>query len=277
MSVKIPNVSILMPINSTEFLSETLKSISLINYDKNALELILVIDRVPKEDVFTLAKKIPSLPSYTIIESEVPGIVPALNKGMQSCRYEFIARIDSDDMMTKNRIIDQVEFLTKSGYSAVGGQLRLINEQGQHIGFGYFPITQREIEYSKLLNSPLAHPAVLFRKLDVINVGAYREAYPEDWDLWLRLMKNGKIGNVKSIVLDYRVHGSQLSRSIGYELSSARSRMRQLHSNFDLDKPISILDVVGKKLAPVFLQLKTKLWTHHTRSARFVLKIFHRE
>jgi hypothetical protein len=68
----------------------------------------------------------------------------------------------------------------------------------------------------------MAHPAVMFRRNDVEALGGYREGVPEDWDLWMRLLERGRVANVEQIVIKYRIHRNQLSRTKLYQSEFAR-------------------------------------------------------
>jgi len=64
-----------------------------------------------------------------------------------------------------------------------------------------------------MLGSKLAHPAVIMRREQVLQIGAYREAcrHAEDYDLWLRLLELGEIDNLKEPLLYYRQHDEKIS------------------------------------------------------------------
>jgi hypothetical protein len=64
------------------------------------------------------------------------------------------------------------------------------------------------------VESPLPHPAVMFRAELVHRVGGYREsAWPEDYDLWMRLFAAGaRFAKVPRVLLLWREGGRRLSR-----------------------------------------------------------------
>jgi hypothetical protein len=66
-----------------------------------------------------------------------------------------------------------------------------------------------------LVESPLFHPAVMFRASAVEQVGGYRNGdFPEDYDLWLRLVGAGfEIGALEQEVVILRDHGQRLTRT----------------------------------------------------------------
>ena len=65
------------------------------------------------------------------------------------------------------------------------------------------------------VESPLCQPSVTFRKAAVEAVGGYRErGWPEDWDLWLRLVAAGHgIAKVDHLGLLWRHHAGRMTFS----------------------------------------------------------------
>ena len=242
-------ISVLIPVNSQKFLAETLRSVQSQSIDHDLIEIVLILDRIDlalvKQIIKTEIKDIPVL----IYESNFPGIVSALNLGLEKSNGELIARLDHDDVMLPNRLNIQFEFLEKNlDFAAVGGQIQLINESGLLLGKAKYPSGPKNCKQTMFYSSPIPHPAVMFRKKIVLGLGGYREKIPEDWDLWVRLIENSKVGNLKSPVINYRVHSEQLSRMSKYQMGSARKavitslrlRRKGLHDlppeNLNLDK-----------------------------------------
>jgi len=186
----------------------------------NDFEVILVADRIKTSLAAELLEK--SISNYQICESDKPGIVNALNLGLSKSNSSYVARMDEDDLMEPNRLVQQSAYLDNNlDCIVVGGQLKLINEKGESIGVSRF--SNRVISRSQLLRrSPIAHPAAMFRREKVLDVGGYREYLPEDWDLWARLWQQGRIANLRDYVLRYRIHENQLSRTAIYRHSTSR-------------------------------------------------------
>jgi glycosyltransferase involved in cell wall biosynthesis len=268
-------VTILLPLNDSRFLVETLRSINQQSVRGDLANLLVVIDGpMQKTDIQRiLDSHITELP-WRVIKTENTGIVGALNTGIKYSDTEFIARIDQDDLMVKNRIEIQLNFLRENPkVVCVGGQLELIDEFGFNIGFSFFPKSQWLISKTIELASPMAHPAVMFRRLEVVAVGGYRKNCPEDWDLWLRLHETGKISNVSEILVKYRVHQNQLSRTNLYNIETARqlvriSRILRENGNIDLphaNQTIASWIQENRELLvnpKVVDSLKIKLWVY---------------
>jgi glycosyltransferase involved in cell wall biosynthesis len=112
--VALCKISILIPVNSQKFLAEALRSVQSQSISHDLIEIVLILDRIDlgivKQIIKAEIKDIPVL----IYESSIPGIVSALNLGLEKSNGELIARLDHDDVMSPNRLIMQYEFLEKN-------------------------------------------------------------------------------------------------------------------------------------------------------------------
>ena len=208
-------ITVLIPCHSLHYLPDSIESITLQTLPTGEFEVLLVADRIDLE----LAEQIlvSSGLNFRIIESRQPGIVPALNLGLEKITSEFVARMDEDDLMTPDRLELQYQYMQKnSEVLVVGGQLQLIDADGKAIGIANYRRKVSKFSVRTFESSPIAHPAAMFRRKAVEQIGGYRNFLPEDWDLWVRLSEIGPIENLKESVLRYRVHPNQLSREKMY-------------------------------------------------------------
>jgi hypothetical protein len=132
--------------------------------------------------------------------------------------------LDDDDLMTPDRLKKQLFYLEKNKkVVALGGQIKLIGEDGKFLQNANFPWRVHLTARSLFNSSPIAHPASMFRCSSVKSIGGYRDFLPEDWDLWVRLREIGLVENLPNVILQYRVHPNQQSRKQMYARSSGRS------------------------------------------------------
>jgi glycosyltransferase involved in cell wall biosynthesis len=219
-------ISVLLPTNSKIFLKEALDSIAAQTFDLEQIELVLVLDRI------TIESNDEIIPIYLrknlkLVKSDSPGVVAALNIGLINCSAEFVARMDQDDLMLPDRLSAQFAFMVQNkNLLALGGQFNLMDVTGKRFGISNNPTKASKIKNTLLKENIIASPTVMFRNKSVKEVGGYREKLPEDWDLWIRLSEIGDVLNLKEIVLDYRIHKTQLSRNPMYHLENARNAIR---------------------------------------------------
>ncbi len=175
-------------------------------------ELLLIADSIdtsPDLINYVASKKL----DISIKKSPGYGIVDALNYGLSISKYEYIARMDSDDIMLSGRLQSQYQFLYNNpDFSVVGGNIELISDTGKSLRVIRYP------SGSELINKMeqgcyIAHPSVMFKKNTIIEVGGYSKVfeYCEDYDLWDRVSHISKINNIDKLLIQYRQHTSQTS------------------------------------------------------------------
>lgn len=141
------------------------------------------------------------------------GLAVVLNDLLDVCfadGYEYIARMDADDISTPNRFTAQLTYLiTHPEIDIVGGSIEEIDEKGDSRGKTIvYPEGPKECYEFFSRRNPHAHPAVMFRKRFFDRAGCkYRPEYRQNQDtmLWLDGMSKGtKHANIPDIVLKFR-------------------------------------------------------------------------
>ena len=152
------------------------------------------------------------------------GLGMALQEGVQLCRNELIARMDSDDIAMKDRCEKELAvFAKKPELSIVGGfieEFKDVNENGypsETLTVRAVPETAEEIyEFAKKRN-PFNHPTVMYRKSDVLRAGNYSDVrYMQDYYLWVHMLMEGEKGyNIQEPLVWMRVSGDLYKRRSG--------------------------------------------------------------
>jgi glycosyltransferase involved in cell wall biosynthesis len=216
-----PVVSVVMPCyNSADTIEETLKSLT--RQTLTDFELIAIDDGSSD-----LTRKILEAWArrdcrFEVIHQSHQGIIPALNAGLAVCQAPYIARMDADDRSLPQRLERQVDYLERQPRVSVAGCLVAgFPEDGVREGFCIYLewlnslVTDDEIRREIFVESPFAHPSVVFRREAVNEVGGYQEhGWPEDYDLWLRLYTAGaRFAKVPEVLLEWREHPDRLTRT----------------------------------------------------------------
>ena len=132
-----------------------------------------------------------------IIPVEGEGLVAALETGRRGARGTYLARMDSDDITLPGRLNAQVAYLeSHPNVVAVGGRIEPMEEPfepGPGMGVYYRWLnTLADLRRECLIECPLSHPTVCIRAQEIADIGGYRNgAFPEDYDLWLRVLAKG--------------------------------------------------------------------------------------
>lgn len=221
--MSLPKVSVLMPCyNAARTLEVALESIA--SQTLADFELIVIDDGSQDGSDQILAEWARRDQRYKIYPQSHQGIVAALSSGLGVCQADYVARMDADDSCRPERLARQVAFLDDHPEVAVVSCLVEGFPLGQ-VGQGYqiymdwlnSLVSNEAIRREIFVESPVAHPSVVFRKDWVERVGGYQErGWPEDYDLWLRLYLIGaQFGKVPEVLYSWREHPERLTRTDG--------------------------------------------------------------
>lgn len=206
-----PLVSIVMPcFNAEQYLKDCLDSVCA--QTLGDFELIIINDG----SVDDTGKIIKSYKDPRIIYCENrsnKGVSYSLNKGIKLAKGKYISRIDADDSMRKERLEKQVEFMEQNpDYVMVGGWHHLIDGNGLPYDSVENPVENEDLQLTMLFYNPFAHPVVTIRaELAKELLYDHEFKYCEDYDLWFRLAKLGKVKNLPLTLLNYRPNAGGLT------------------------------------------------------------------
>ena len=194
----------------------------------------------------------------------------ALAEGLLNCTYEYVARMDTDDIAVKDRFEKQYKYLQEhKEVSALGGSICEFGDNGEEVRIKKMPLDHKDImKYAKYRN-PLNHMTVMFKKEDVLEAGSYGHfPFLEDYDLWCRLLASGKtLNNLPDILVNARCGDGLYTRRGGWDYFRRycvlRKRQRELGLLNLCEYVISIILTfsitvpgakVRKKLYQIFLR-----------------------
>lgn len=172
---------------------------SILQQDFQDFELIVVDDRNSAQSLNDIRYWASKDSRIRLLANKGRGLVDALNSGLHAARYEYIARMDGDDIMQPNRLSLQSAALQQhSSLDLVASRVYGFSRQGLQKGYRTYLdwqnslLTHEQICQQMYVESGLAHPSVLFRRSAVMRLGGYRDGdFPEDYELWLRMMHTG--------------------------------------------------------------------------------------
>ena len=209
---KIMSFSVLMSIYKAEkpsYLTMSLNSV--LNQTLQASEIIIVEDGPLTTDLYAILDEFES--KNPIIRrlrlSENHGLGYALCEGLKYCRYELVARMDTDDICKPNRFEVQVKFMeTHPEVDVLGSWIDEFYETKENvISVRRVPENSKELyEFGKKRN-PMNHPTVMFRKSSVLKAGSYQTCMLlEDYYLWVKMLKMGMVFyNIQESLLYFRL------------------------------------------------------------------------
>ena len=156
---------------------------------------------------------------------ENQGLGKALNIGLQACRNELVARMDSDDISLPSRCQTQLnEFEKYPDLALCSGSIAEFHESPEHItSVRQLPKTESEIRKFARKRNPMNHMAVMFRKRKVMEAGGYVELHlAEDYYLWVRMLMNGcHARNVDAVLVYARTGNGMIGRRGGFSYAKS--------------------------------------------------------
>ena len=215
-----PAISILIPAyNAENTLAEALRSVR--RQTEGDWEC-LVVDDGSSDGTVRIASAMASQDQrFRVVRLAHGGIVAALNAGAELCRGALVARLDADDLMVRRRLELQRQALDSDvSLAGVGCHVRFFPRLTMSDGLRNYErwlgaISQVEdVQREAFVECPLAHPTLMLRRAALLAAG-YRDcAWPEDYDLVLRLLQQGeRLGVVPQRLLHWRDGGGRLSRT----------------------------------------------------------------
>ena len=209
-----PRVSILMPVyNVAPYLREAMDSILTQTFQD--FELIVLDDYSPDNS----SEILDTYTDERIVRyrgEKNMGLSNVLNVGLQMARGEFIARMDSDDLSTPERLATQVAYLDahpeidlcSCGMELFGAKQETWVREAN----------VEDVKITALFHSPILHASSMWRRASFEHAGLlYRqEVVPaEDYDMWTRAMAAGlRLVNIPQVMYQYRIHPTQVTNHV---------------------------------------------------------------
>lgn len=135
--------------------------------------------------------------------------------------YEYIARMDADDMSILNRFQKQLEyFVTHPEVECLGTWAIEINSKGKEYFRKQMSVTHEECLQMFRKRDCMIHPTVMFRRSYFEKAGLYPEDtyFGEDTMMWAQGFKNGcHFANLPEYLLKFRLDDNFFQRRRGWK------------------------------------------------------------
>lgn len=130
--------------------------------------------------------------------------------------YDFLARMDADDISSPNRLSRQVEFMeNNTNIDVLGSDVEEVSENGDVVFYKRMTNTHERIAKEIIKKCPFNHPTVMF-KMNIFREGfRYKSELmnTQDYYLWVDLLSAGKIfANINEPLLKFRISNDFHSR-----------------------------------------------------------------
>ena len=205
-----PLISVIIPCyNQAHFLGEAVESVLAQTYPYYE---IIVVDDGSTDATSEVAA---SYPSVRCVRQRNAGLSAARNAGVKASRGQFLVFLDADDRLLADALDSGLNcFQSHPECVFVSGHYRHINADGS----ARFQFPQRQLEidpYQTLLqrNYIGMHATVMYRRQIFEIVGGFATSLQccEDYDMYLRIVREHSVCRHDRIVAEYRSHEASMS------------------------------------------------------------------
>lgn len=202
-----PKVSVLMPAyNAALYIEEAIQSI--LDQTYSDFEFI-IIDDCSTDNTRSIIQNFAKLDNRIIAirNEENLRICKTLNKWISIAKWEYIARMDADDISLVDRFDKQIKVLDKNtNIWIIWWSMEMFNDKWI-VWIREYHQNDLEIRKHIFRYSPFCHPAVIIRKAVLEKSWWYNESwiYWEDYDLYFRIWQYSLFENINEIVIKYRL------------------------------------------------------------------------
>lgn len=233
-------VAVIMSIYKSDIYEYVKESIlSILNQSYNSVDLYIQVDGDINNNVKDLLDEYSFKSNVYIFFNKLNlGLAKRLNDSIDIIvnkgGYDFVARMDADDISCYHRIDEQVKFLLSNpDVDVVGSDIIEINEDGEDIFYKKMDSNIDIIKSNIVKKCPLNHPSVMFRTNLFYEGFRYKSHLmnTQDYYLWVDLLADGKIiSNINKPLLKFRVNKSFHSRR-GFKkaINDVKSRLYALN------------------------------------------------
>lgn len=213
-------ITILMPIyNGVQYFTQSFYSI--VQQTFTNWELIIGINgHIQNSNIYNFVKNVVSNYPELVHKIKVidyyylSGKSNTLNKMIEECQYDYVALLDVDDIWEKNKLEMQIIYLNT--YDVIGSKCIYFNNNGEHSNGPELPIGDFSNFNFKLFNPVINSSSIIRKNLCYWNNDLNGV---EDYDLWLRLKRDGKkFYNCSDNLVKHRLHNDSAFNSKGNSL-----------------------------------------------------------
>ncbi len=217
-----PGVSIVLPsYNGEKYIRTSIDSILCQTYLD--WELLIVDDCSTDETPKIINEYCQKDSRISVIRNTVNQKLPvSLNIGFKQAKGKYLTWTSDDNMFEKDAIRVMVDFLDKhQDYVMVCCDMKYINESGMFI-------KNFQADPSNIWKYNSIGACFMYTRIVKDIVGEYDKSLflVEDYDYWIRIYKEGKIGKIENKMYQYRHHKCSLTESRQNEIKKSIVQMK---------------------------------------------------
>ena len=181
-------ISVIVPcFNQGIYLKETIQSALASTY--RPIEILLINDG-STDNSLQLAQELEAQhPEVRVLDQVNGGVTKARNAGIAAAQGEYLLPLDGDDLISPTYIEQGLAILSsRPEVKVVYCQAEKFSDSGRK------PWKLKPFSLQQLAKDNMIFVSALFRKADALAVGGFSEDMKlgrEDWEFWIKLLKNG--------------------------------------------------------------------------------------
>lgn len=278
-----PKVSVCIPVyNRERVIREAIYSV--LSQDFTDFELIILDDGSTDATLDEVAKV-----DDTRIRIEANGqnlgIPGARQRCLELARGQYLAWLDSDDVMCPKRLSRQVSWLDRHPETAVlGGQVKTFYDDGRAGKLLVKPLVHEYLAAWLLFRCCHANTTLMGRTETLRNFG-FRTEYPvsEDYDLSVRLARTYRVANLPHILTRQRQHGARTTALSADRNFSAKSKLAKVQldrlglfaNEADFELHYTLTRMTPADVEAEFFIERTKDWLSRISAANESSSVYH--
>lgn len=193
------------------------------------------------------------------------GLAQSLNELLDVVlpKYEYIMRMDADDLSMEDRIEKQLTFMeSNKNIDVVGAYIEEFSHDIEYEKLVQYPLIHEEMFEFFSKRVPLAHVSAFFRKSFFTKVGHYPTESPtnEDTLLWMEGFKAGcQFANMDKMLVKVRVGKAFFGRRGGFEKawSDFKDRLKVISTlGYNFEAYIYAVGLFMVSISPAFIKKK---------------------
>ena len=208
-----PLISVIMNChNGSKFLEESVNSIISQTY-KN-WELIFW-DNVSQDDSKKIITKFSDNRIKYFKSTKFNRLYKSRNLAIKNAKGQFISFLDTDDLWQKDKLEKQMDFFSKNqDYEIIYSNYYIYDESTKKKFIKFKKVLPSGIIFKQLLRNYTLGIVTTCLRRDIFKDNFFNDNFDiiGDFDLFLKLSENNKIGYMEDVLAVYRIHKSNLSK-----------------------------------------------------------------
>lgn len=227
LACSIPKVTVFIPVyNRASYVGAAIESV--LSQSFTDFELLL-IDDGSSDDSAAVIRRHDDPRIRLVCNDGNRGIPFTRNRGLELARGEYIAFLDSDDIMAPRRLARQVAFLDRRrDIATVGGWVTKFNAAGRPIRHLVKPLDPDQLRPWLLFRCCHANSSMMGRTAAMREFG-YREDFgvSEDYDLWVRMSAKYRSANLPHVLTLMREHDERTTNKRAEHVQAAKLKIAE--------------------------------------------------